>query len=164
MLLEQDPLPPRLLNPKLDRDLEMIVLKCLQKPPELRYESAAALAGDLAAYLNDEPIAARSGQFSQVVARVFRANTWLDQSVSLLNFTAPFSEQLPAKLRKLPLHFGTGPLGDGQHRDHRGHPEDEPKSGEQYAQLVKRQIADGKFDDVPDPVHGDRSPVSSEAS
>jgi hypothetical protein len=72
MLLEQDPLPPRLLNPKLDRDLEMIVLKCLQKPPELRYESAAALADDLAAYLNDEPVAARSGQFSQVVARVFR--------------------------------------------------------------------------------------------
>jgi hypothetical protein len=72
MVLEQDPLPPRLLNRKLDRDLEMIVLKCLQKPPELRYFSAAALADDLAAYLNDEPISARSGQLTQVVARVFR--------------------------------------------------------------------------------------------
>jgi serine/threonine-protein kinase len=72
MVLEQDPLPPRLLNRKLDRDLEMIVLKCLQKPPELRYASAAALADDLTAYLNDEPISARSGQFSQIVARVFR--------------------------------------------------------------------------------------------
>jgi serine/threonine-protein kinase len=72
LVLEQDPLPPRLLNPKLERDLEMIVLKCLQKPPELRYASAAALADDLTAYLNDEPISARSGQFSQVVARVFR--------------------------------------------------------------------------------------------
>jgi eukaryotic-like serine/threonine-protein kinase len=72
MVLEQDPLPPRLLNRTLDRDLEMIVLKCLQKPPELRYASAAALADDLAAYLHDEPIAARSGQLSQVVARVFR--------------------------------------------------------------------------------------------
>lgn len=72
MVLEQDPLPPRLLNPKLDRDLEMIVLKCLQKPPELRYATAAALAHDLEAYLDDEPISARSGQFSQVLARVFR--------------------------------------------------------------------------------------------
>lgn len=72
MVLEQDPLPPRLLNRKLDRDLEMIVLRCLQKPPELRYASAAALADDLEAYLHDEPIAARSGQFSQVLARVFR--------------------------------------------------------------------------------------------
>ena len=72
MVLEQDPLPPRLLNRKLDRDLEMIVLKCLQKPPDLRYASAAALADDLTAHLNDEPISARSGQFSQVLARVFR--------------------------------------------------------------------------------------------
>jgi hypothetical protein len=72
MLLEQDPLPPRLLNRKLDRDLEMIVLKCLQKPPELRYATAVALADDLNAYLNDEPISARSGQFTQVLARVFR--------------------------------------------------------------------------------------------
>jgi serine/threonine-protein kinase len=72
MVLDQEPLPPRLLNRKLDRDLEMIVLKCLQKPPELRYASAAALADDLEAYLHDEPIAARSGQFSQVIARVFR--------------------------------------------------------------------------------------------
>ncbi len=72
MVLEQDPLPPRLLNRKLDRDLEMIVLKCLQKPPELRYETAGTLADDLLAYLHDEPISARSGQFSQVIARVFR--------------------------------------------------------------------------------------------
>jgi serine/threonine-protein kinase len=72
LVLEQDPLPPRLLNPRSDRDLEMIALRCLQKPPALRYPSAKALGDDLVAYLNDEPISARSGLFSQVLARWFR--------------------------------------------------------------------------------------------
>ncbi len=72
MVLEQEPLPPRLLNPRADRELEMIALKCLQKPPELRYATAAGLADDLEAYLADEPTAARSGQFMQVIARAFR--------------------------------------------------------------------------------------------
>ena len=72
LVLEQDPLPPRLLNPRADRDLEMIALRCLQKPPTLRYPTARALGDDLFAYLHDEPITARSGLFSQVLARWFR--------------------------------------------------------------------------------------------
>jgi serine/threonine-protein kinase len=72
MVVEQEPLPPRLVNPRADRELEMIALKCLQKPPELRYATAAELADDLEAYLADEPTAARSGQFMQIVARAFR--------------------------------------------------------------------------------------------
>jgi serine/threonine-protein kinase len=72
LVLEQDPLPPRLINPRADRELELIALRCLQKPPELRYESAEALANDLDAYLANEPIAARSGAMRQIVARWFR--------------------------------------------------------------------------------------------
>jgi serine/threonine-protein kinase len=72
MLLEQDVVPPRVLNPKADRDLEMIALRCLQKPPDLRYASAGALADDLEAYLKDEPIAARSGRFVQVLSQLIR--------------------------------------------------------------------------------------------
>ena len=71
-LLEQEVLPPRIVNPEADRDLSMIALRCLQKPPDLRYDSAAALARDLDAYLRDEPVSARSGRFTQIVARWLR--------------------------------------------------------------------------------------------
>ena len=72
LVIEQDPLPPRALRPNLDRDLEMIVIRCLQKPIDLRYDSGEALARDLEAYLADERVSARSGRFNQVLARVFR--------------------------------------------------------------------------------------------
>src|SRR5262249_16912460 len=55
-----DPVRPRLLNPKVDPDLELICLKCLQKEPELRYASAAQLAADLEAYLHGENPSVRS--------------------------------------------------------------------------------------------------------
>jgi serine/threonine protein kinase len=94
-VLEHDPVPPRMLDAKVDPDLEMIALKCLQKPAELRYSTAAALADDLDAYLADEPISARSGRFSEVVSRMFRPShhaavlenwglLWMWHSVALL--------------------------------------------------------------------------------
>lgn len=69
---EQDPLPPRLLNPAADPDLEMIALKCLQKPQELRYQTAAELASDLAKFLANEPISARVTNLSGVINRMLR--------------------------------------------------------------------------------------------
>jgi hypothetical protein len=72
MVLEQDPVLPRLLNPRADADLEMIALKCLQKPAELRYGSVQELADDLAAYLANEPISARSTNVTQLVSRILR--------------------------------------------------------------------------------------------
>lgn len=72
MVLEQDVVPPRMLNPRVDPDLEMIALKCLQKPQDLRYATADALADDLEAYLANEPISARSTHLSQIITRAFR--------------------------------------------------------------------------------------------
>jgi len=72
MVLDHDPLPPRLVNPQADPDLEVITLKALQKPADLRYASAAALADDLDAYLAHEPIAARSTRLYDVLSRAFR--------------------------------------------------------------------------------------------
>ncbi len=69
LVLEQDPVPPRVLNPKADPDLEMVALKCLQKDPEHRYPTAAALADDLDAYLAGCPVSARSTSFRALASR-----------------------------------------------------------------------------------------------
>jgi serine/threonine-protein kinase len=71
-VLETDPPAPRAVTPGVNRDLEMIALKSLQKPQELRYASAGALASDLRAFLAGETIAARRGGLADIAARLFR--------------------------------------------------------------------------------------------
>ena len=72
MLLEQDPLTPRVLNRNADRQLEMVAMRCLQKPQDLRYASAKDLADDLSAYLNDQLISAQQGRLAHVINSLLR--------------------------------------------------------------------------------------------
>lgn len=72
MVIEQDPVAPRVFNPKCDRTIEMIAMRCLQKPSDLRYPSAEELAHDLDAFLNDESVGAGIGRFSQVIGNLLR--------------------------------------------------------------------------------------------
>src|SRR5262249_17733859 len=58
--VKEQPLePPRKLNARAPRDLEVICLKCLEKDPRRRYASAQAVADDVRAWLEGRPIAAR---------------------------------------------------------------------------------------------------------
>jgi serine/threonine-protein kinase len=59
-VLNQEPLPPRMINRQLDADLDRVVLKCLAKEPQRRYANALELAEDLEHYLRGEPVSARS--------------------------------------------------------------------------------------------------------
>ncbi|HSQ54427.1 MAG TPA: serine/threonine-protein kinase, partial [Gemmata sp.] len=72
LVLEQEPVAPRDLNPTVDRELELICLKCLQKPVELRYPTAAALAADLEAYAAGETVTAAPSGLRFFLSRLFR--------------------------------------------------------------------------------------------
>jgi TolB-like protein/Tfp pilus assembly protein PilF len=86
LLLETEPRQPRLWNPKIDRDLTTICLKCLEKDPQRRYRSALALAEDLERWLKHEAIhARRTGIFGRAKKWVRRNPT---RALLLVSLTA----------------------------------------------------------------------------
>ena len=79
-VIEHEPVPPRLLNPEIDHDVETICLKCLEKDPKLRYASADELGMDLQRYLDGESISASSFNVLDRLARM------LDRSQHMADF------------------------------------------------------------------------------
>ncbi len=74
MVMQSDPALPRAIDPTLHRDVETIALRCLEKEPERRYPTAAAVARELARFLVGDPIEARP------VGRVEAVWRWIRRS------------------------------------------------------------------------------------
>jgi len=89
-VLDNDPVPPRLLNPSVPRDLEVICLKCLEKEPRRRYATAQTLAEDLQRFLADQPIRARP------IGPLGRLRRWCRRRPMLAGMTAALATALLA--------------------------------------------------------------------
>jgi hypothetical protein len=76
-VLETDPKPPRSLNPAIPADLSTICLKCLDKQPAQRYQSAASLSEDLNSFLNQQPIRARAPNPVRRLWGIAKRRPWL---------------------------------------------------------------------------------------
>ena len=103
LVLESDPLPPRQLQPGIDRDLETICLKCLQKSPSQRYASADAFASDLDRYLQGHPIEARPVPLWERTWRWCRRRPAVAALLTLLLVLAiagPWTAVVQARLRR----------------------------------------------------------------
>jgi serine/threonine protein kinase/tetratricopeptide (TPR) repeat protein len=114
LLLDTEPRQPRVWNPKIDRDLSTICLKCLEKDPQRRYSSALALAEDLEHWLKHEPIRAkRSGLFTHTRKWVRRNPTIAVMAALVLILSAAIStvvwnsemvgRPIPASIAVLPF-------------------------------------------------------------
>jgi len=77
-VLGEDPRPLRKIDPSLPADLEKIVMRCLEKEPQQRYESARHLAEDLDRFLAGDPVLARP------VGPVYRMRKWAQKHRALV--------------------------------------------------------------------------------
>jgi len=88
-ILRDDPVPLGKLAPKIPQDLETIVMKCLERDPSRRYDSAKALAEDLQRYLEGDPVSAKPTSLSYRVIKRAKKNrlaTGIAVAAAILTF------------------------------------------------------------------------------
>ena len=118
---DQEPQAPGKLNPRIDRDLETICLKCLEKDPGRRYPSALDLAEDLRRWQGGEAIRARP------IGAWERGRRWCRRNPLLAAMTSAAA---------LLVLFGVGALAVGYVLVSRAH-----ERSEEYRRRAERQTA-----------------------
>lgn len=83
-IAEEDPTPPRKLVPRIPRDLETVLLKCLDKDPARRYPSAKDMADDLGRFLADKPVQAKRQTLRERVGRWAGRHPWRVAAAALI--------------------------------------------------------------------------------
>jgi serine/threonine protein kinase len=103
LVRNQDPVPPSRLVPRLRRDLETICLKCLEKDPRKRYDTASEVADDLERFLNGDPIKARSTRWWERGAKWARLRPVAALLAAMMVLTCSMSMVLSVKYNGISL-------------------------------------------------------------
>ena len=90
-VISVDPVSPRRLNPAIPRDIETICLKCLEKAPARRYQTAGELAAELQRFLDDRPILARPTSRTEKFVRWCRRNPVIAGAIAAVSLAAVFA-------------------------------------------------------------------------
>ncbi len=85
-----EPVSPRRLNREIDVDIETLCLKCLEKEPSRRFQTAGELSAELTRYLNREPI------HSRPISPVWRAWRWCRRRPAIATSVVMFASLIMA--------------------------------------------------------------------
>lgn len=108
-ILNQDAPSPKLRVPSLPADLETVILKCLEKDPNKRYDSARALSEDLERYLKGELVLARKVSWSSRMYRKAKRHTAISTALRLPQSTETHLHQDIHESSRHPLKRNASP-------------------------------------------------------
>jgi len=100
-VIHKDPIPPSRLVRSLPQDLETIILKCMDKEKDRRYQTGRALADDISRYLEGESISARPiGALTRILKKAKRNKIASVSIVGAIIITAIISISLSSASKK----------------------------------------------------------------
>lgn len=80
----QDPIRPRLIDRRLDSDLEVILLKSIAKNRQQRYQSVSELSNDLENWLHSRPISVKSPSTLYLLQKIIQRHKYATAVLGLL--------------------------------------------------------------------------------